>query len=199
MRRKIIIILSLLLFFAPAVQAKTVELDSFEVDSSFKFQNTPVWCWAATIQMALNYYGLQISQPEIVQRTFGAAIPKTGNWIQMTNNLNYLGTTPEGKRMLVSATVSMGSPSSEAIINHLKQKKPIIMGFMNPATFSGHAILITGVDYQFIGNKAVISRIIIRDPYPYNPMHVQNKGKIIIPNMLPPTNIWLVEATEEED
>jgi hypothetical protein len=195
--KKTILILLISFLSCNYAQNKSIGLDSFEVDNAFQFQNTPVWCWAATIQMALNYYGFDITQAEIVTRTFGAAIPVGGNWIQMTNNLNYIGTTPNGKRMLVSATVYMGSPSAEAIINHLKEKKPIIMSFNNPNTFMGHAILVTGVEYHFLGSRAIIDKVVIRDPFPYNQIHIVNKGKLTIPNTITPTNIWLVDATEE--
>lgn len=195
--RKLLSIILFFILFSPLASAKTAGLDSAKVDNTFDFQNTPVWCWAATIQMALRYYGFDITQPEIVQRTFGAAIPTTGNWIQMTQNLNYLGRASNGRDILVSATVYFGSPSAEAIINHLKQKKPVIMAFSNPATFSGHAILITAVEYYFIRNKAFITQLTIRDPFPYDQTHVNAKGKVTIPNNITPTNIWLVDATEE--
>lgn len=195
--RKFLVIILFSILCSPLASAKTAGLDSTKVDNSFDFQNSPVWCWAATIQMALRYYGFDITQPEIVQRTFGAVIPTTGSWVQMTQNLNYLGKTSNGKDILVSATVYFGSPSAEAIINHLKQKKPVIMAFSNPATFSGHAILVTAVEYHFVGNKAVITELTIRDPFPYNPSHVAAKGRVTIPNNITPTNIWLVDATEE--
>lgn len=195
--RKAILVLCFFIMMLSTAQAKTVGVDSAKADNSFDFQNTPVWCWAATIQMTLKYYGFNITQADIVQRTFGAVVPTTGNWIQMTQNLNYLGQAPNGKNVLVSATVYFGSPSAEAIINHLKQKKPIIMAFNNPNTFSGHAIMVTAVDYHFVGNKAVIDQLVIRDPFPYNPQHVKNKGKLVIQNNINPTNIWLVDATEE--
>lgn len=195
--KRILLFISLTFFYVSNSFALSAKLDELQVDSSFRFQNTPVWCWAATIQMALNYYGFNITQNEIVTRTFGASVPSTGNWIQMTNNLNYLGNTANGERVLVSATVYAGSPSSEAIINHLKQNKPIIMAFHNNATFTGHAILITGVDYHYAGNRAVIDRVTIRDPFPYNPQHIANGGKVVIPNTIRPTNMWLVDATRE--
>lgn len=177
---------------------KVAGIKSSDVDKHFQFQKTPVWCWAATIQMALNHYGFNVSQADIVQRTFGAEIHTTGNWLQMTNNLNYLGKSADNKDILVSATVYAGSPSAESIINHLKQNKPIIMAFQNPGTFSGHAVLITAVKYKFINNKAVISSFIVRDPFPYNQQHVNNRGKIEVANgTIQPTNIWLVDATIE--
>lgn len=195
--RYITLLLSAFLSFTPIVHAATVGLDSDKVNKAFEFQKDPVWCWAATIEMALNYYGFNITQEKIVERTFGAAFSTTGNWMQMTNNLNYLGATPDGKRVLVSATVYMGSPSNEAIVNHLRQKKPIIFAFNNPNTFSGHAILITGVEYHYMGDKVFIDKMIIRDPYPYNKDHVVQRGRVVVPYFITPTNVWLVDATEE--
>ena len=164
-----------------SANAKWVGLDSKKVDNAFEFQKTPVWCWAEAI----------------VLRTFGQVIPTTGNWIHMTNNLNYKGLSAGNRDILVSASVFYGSPSSEVIVNHLKQKKPIIMAFNNPQTFSGHAVLITGVDYRFVDNRAVIDSLVLRDPYPYNAAHINNKGKVVIPNTITPTHIWLIDATLE--
>ena len=117
------IILTLVVTICSLLDAGTAKLDEEKVNQNFKFQQTPVWCWAATIQMSLKYYGFDISQQEIVARTFGQVIPTTGNWMQMTNNLNYLGKDKNGQKVLISATVYMGSPSAESIINHLKQNK----------------------------------------------------------------------------
>ncbi|MCE5180715.1 MAG: C39 family peptidase [Betaproteobacteria bacterium] len=195
--RYIVVLLSVFLSLTPIAHAATVGLDSGKVDKAFDFQKDPVWCWAATIEMALNYYGFNITQKKIVERTFGAAVSSTGNWMQMTNNLNYLGTTADGKKVLVSATVYMGAPSNEAIVNHLRQQKPIILAFNNPNTFSGHAILVTGVEFHYVGDRVFIDKMIIRDPYPYSQDHVDRRGKVVVPYFITPTNIWLVDATVE--
>ena len=36
------------------------------------------WCWAACIQMVLNYHGLYITQEQIVQRVFGMQVNSPG-------------------------------------------------------------------------------------------------------------------------
>ena len=38
-------------------------------------QRSTNWCWAASIQMTLNYYGVAITQEEIVARTYGTDRP----------------------------------------------------------------------------------------------------------------------------
>ncbi len=194
---KKIIVIFLFLLLPVSALAKTASLDEARMTKLFEFQKTPVWCWAACIEMCLKYYGFNISQSEIVQRTFGSVIPTTGNWIQVTENLNYMGTDKDGKRVLISASVFMGSPTAEAIVNHLKQKKPIIMAFHNPGTFVGHAILVTGVEYEIIIGRVIIRNVTVRDPFPYSPQHIQGGGRMVIPNTVNPTNIWLIDATEE--
>jgi len=181
------------------INAKVASLDEFSVSENFNFQETPVWCWAASIEMCLDYYGFDVSQPEIVARTFGGAIPAAGNWIQITQNLNYVGQDAKGKNVLVSASVYWGSPSSEVIVNHLKNNNPIIMAFHNPSTFIGHAVVITGVEYSVINGRVKIHNVTVRDPFPYSPAHVANGGRVTYPNNIQPTHIWLVSATVESD
>lgn len=190
------LIASLFVLAGPA-HAETVGIPTDQVEGSFEFQKTPVWCWAATIQMALNYYGFDVTQEQIVKNTFGTVRPSTANWMQMTNNMNFVGTSQGGDTMMVSASVFVGSPSAEVIINHLKNEKPVIMAFRNQRTFAGHAVLITGVDYDVVNGRARISELIIRDPFPYSEQHVENDGRVVTSNTITPTHIWLVNATPE--
>lgn len=173
---------------------RRVRLDEDRLGDAFEFQQDPVWCWAACIQLALRYCGFDITQQEIVQRTFGTVIPSTAGWVQITQNLNYVGPDATGAPHVVSASAFSGSPSGEVIVNHLEEDKPIILAYNNPGTFIGHAVVVTGIGYRVLANRIVIDELFLRDPFPYTEQHVANNGRRHIPNVITATNMWLVDA-----
>lgn len=190
--------------------AESASLNEERILEEYEFQKTPVWCWAAAIQMALNYQGLDVSQEDIVVRTFGLLIPTAGNSYQISNNLNTVF-IKDNRRFLVSSVMlpiqgSQIAPPSplnatmESLVSHLERDRPIIMSYHVPGWGIGHAVLLSGLDYSVMPNgKLVINGLTVRDPYPYNPQHVQNGGRIDYVNYgLPgiPQAVWLVDAVE---
>ena len=49
--------------------------------------------------------------------------------------------------------------------------------------------------YEFVGNRAVIRIIYLRDPYPYSQRHVDDMGLVYANITLSATHVWLVNAT----
>lgn len=183
---------------AAADDGKWARLDDFQVAKSFKFQRTAVWCWAACMQMCLNYLGVDYTQEKIVGINLGAVMAKAEDAVQVTKGMNFV-TQSEGKQsVIVSASIYQTSPFAEVIVNHLKQKKPIILAYDDHDTFFGHCVLLTGVKYVVVDGRVRITRLELRDPYAYSDQHVQAGGKIERDNTLNPTFSWLVEATKED-
>jgi len=54
-----------------AQQATYVGIPSNSMNYYAAGQNNSQWCWAASIQMVLNGYGVNINQEQIVARTYG--------------------------------------------------------------------------------------------------------------------------------
>lgn len=201
--------LAVFIFLQPlASQARDAQVDEAKISASYQFQQTPVWCWAASIQMALKYHGVDIDQQTIVARTFGAVIPTTGDFIAISSNLNY-SFDSKGKKYIVSASIlpvnnnpffsSPWAATPEAIVNHLKKGRPIVVAYQS-SYYSGHAVLLSGVTYEInpLG-RVELRSLTVRDPYPYNPVHVANHGKVTYPNGQFPgliQAIWLVDITE---
>src|SRR3954447_6057975 len=66
------------------------------------------WCWAASIQMVLNYYNVAITQEEIAARTYGldasGRIVNRGAGLDViTANLNNWNIDHNGRRYIVQA------------------------------------------------------------------------------------------------
>jgi hypothetical protein len=129
------------------------------------------WCWAACIQMILNYYGINLTQSQIVYRTFG-----TNNWGDLPNwagsieniheNLNNWNIDNSGSPYNVHASFYQGAPNVNWLINELQSGHPVLIAYINGT--SGHAVLITGCNYSMKNGNYLIHTLTVRDPWPGN-------------------------------
>ncbi|MFN8255806.1 MAG: papain-like cysteine protease family protein [Bacteroidales bacterium] len=132
-------------------------------------QKKPLWCWAASIQMVLNYYNVAITQEQIVEQTYGknpdGSIPNLpANLETLHRNLNNWGIDNKGKRYFVNAEFGFGPPEAILLIEELSQKRPVIIGYKG--NVGHHIVVITALSYYESELGPVINTIIVRDPLP---------------------------------
>lgn len=132
-------------------------------------QQKPQWCWAASIQMVLNYYHIAITQQQIVERTYGrnyyGDLPDWSASIETIHlNLNNWSIDNEGKSYIVSAEFGLGAPEPYLLIEELSQRHPVIIGYQS--NFGGHTVVITALSYYETQMGPVIRSIVVRDPMP---------------------------------
>jgi hypothetical protein len=151
------------------------------ISNSFNFvyaeQKNTKWCWAACIQMILNYYGVEITQSQVVYRTFGA---NTGgnlpNWAgdiySIHANLNNWNIDNSGKKYVVSAACYRGAPNKDWLIEELSNGYPVFIGYNTGS--GGHAVLITACTYLFKNGQSEIQTLTVRDPWPGNNIMIYN-------------------------
>jgi len=139
------------------------------------------WCWAAAIQMVLNYYGIAIGQDQIVAKTHGMFLngdlpnlPAT--YQNIHNNLNYWGYDNFRKRYAVKGEFYSGCPDASWLINELCKEHPVIV-ITKVDEETLHAVVITGVEYYQIKDRVIIQKIIVRDPWP-NAENEANYGRV---------------------
>src|ERR1041384_2557076 len=63
---------------APGIWAAGIpsnEFEYFAAPQTNGHQHQSNWCWAACVQMVLNYRGVAVTQEQVVQRIFGGAEP----------------------------------------------------------------------------------------------------------------------------
>lgn len=132
------------------------------------------WCWAACIQMVLNYHGLYVSQVDAVTKIYGSPyVDRPANERQILNALS--GWAPDTRGRYSSINAYGGYTSVQEIINGLSQKWPLIVGLSNPNGGVGHAYVLTGIfysnQYDFYGNVigVVPDKVVLRDPWPTSP------------------------------
>ena len=125
-------------------------------------QKASQWCWAASIEAVLNYYGYNINQEDIVYQTWGDIYNMPGTAYDILGALNKTYTDRDGRTFTVRAETFSANPMTAS--NDLANDYPLIIGTQ------GHAMVLTALEYdrdQF-GNGNVFNAI-VRDPWPFSP------------------------------
>jgi hypothetical protein len=133
-------------------------------------QRNSQWCWAAAIQMVLNYYGVNISQEQIVARTYGMnAYGQLPDWPSrletITTNLNNWSIDNTGRTYVVRATLNCGAPTPAILLQELQQGNPVIISYRS-GQYSAHAVVITGASVSQSSAGPVVQSVVVRDPWP---------------------------------
>ena len=158
-----------------------IGLKSQYLNNRWTTQRQPMWCWAASIQMIFQAYGVDVSQEMIVRRTFGrdrwGNLPnKPGGLDVMTANLNYEGVDRKGRRYRVVSALMPGAPSSETLIRELSNGRPILFSYKSRPNMN-HAVVCTAVKVVPGSTPPQIESIVVRDPWP-SEKHIRNKGRL---------------------
>jgi papain like cysteine protease AvrRpt2 len=149
---------------------------SFNYVAAAQIQNE--WCWAASIQMILGWYGIPATQPEIVVHAYGAPINAPGSNDAIARALSGSGRDRFGNFHIISSVTAAGAPMPQVLINELTQQHPILLAFQNGPN-TGHAVVITAASYFLTPNGPHITSLVIRDPFP-TPINLQNAGRVVI-------------------
>jgi len=128
------------------------------------------WCWAASIQMILEYYNVFKTQTEIVDRTLGrnyyGELPNLGGSVQMiSDNLNKWEVDYTGRPSQIKSVFYAHPPSPEELVYFLKNKQPIYLSYKSSSS-TNHAIVITSCRYYDTPNDPQIVDFTVRDPWP---------------------------------
>ncbi len=163
-RKPLLIALLTLLLAGPPVFATTVGLSSGAVNGIYAEQKQSEWCWAACIQMITSLYGADLTQDEVVARTYGPGVNRAGTLDLITANLNGSGTTRHGRIYTMSSRM-LGSELLPAIlVAELSAGHPVLLGCDEGG--SGHAVVCTAVSYDGDADEPTITALTVRDPWP---------------------------------
>jgi hypothetical protein len=121
------------------------------------------WCWAACIQMVLNYHGLYVKQEDIVGRVFGGAVDRPAGPQEILYALQGWAPDSRGRTSAVEADNRNLDPAS--VIQDLEYRWPLIVGLQGQGN-TGHAYVLTAVYYKVVQGQPYIQGVVLRDPYP---------------------------------
>ena len=125
------------------------------------------WCWAAAIQMVLNYHGLFVNQSAVVERIYGAEVDAPAAPDQILTALS--GWAPDARGRFSEIDASPYTFSGSQIVQDLGYRWPIIVG-LRTANGGGHAVVLTAVYYSVDPwNNPIFHSVVIRDPWPDSP------------------------------
>jgi len=138
-------------------------------------QPTNEWCFAASVQMVLNFYGVSIGQKEIAQHIFG--LDANGNikkkdisQKEIQQALNGWVIESKGRKYKISSAYYSGFNQTTAT-SALQNRHPVILTGYN-GTPNGHAMLLTELGFAEVQDKAIykstLKKIFEIDPYPGN-------------------------------
>jgi len=139
--------------------------------SAFQFfaarQSHSNWCWAAAVQMVLNYHGLFVSQAAIVDRIYGSEVDLPASPSQILTALS--GWAPDVNGRFSAIYASPYTYSGAQIVQDLGYRWPLIAG-LRTANGGGHAVVVTAVYYSVDAwNNPIFQTVVIRDPWPGSP------------------------------
>ncbi len=150
----------------------SAEFEYFAAPRTAGHQRQSNWCWAATVQMVLNYRGVPVTQEQVVQRIFNGAVPNVaGQPDQILTALRGWAFTRNGQRVMLSSS-PVAFDGSE-IVRDLAERWPIVVG-VRMSSDSGHAYVLTAVTYQVDQwNRPIFLTAILRDPWPDSPSRIE--------------------------
>ena len=159
---------------APGIWAAGIpsnEFEYFAAPQTNGHQHQSNWCWAACVQMVLNYRGVAVTQEQVVQRIFGGAEPNIpGQPNQILPALSGWAVTANGQPVILRSS-PFAFDGSE-IVRDLAERWPIIVG-VNMGN-SGHAYVMTAVTYAVDPwNRPIFQTVVLRDPWPGNPSRIE--------------------------
>ncbi|MBN2683209.1 MAG: C39 family peptidase [Bacteroidales bacterium] len=180
-------------------QKYQIGIEGDKMDQIMVAQNNSYWCWAATIEMVLNYYGLFVPQDSIVKEVYGFDenddLPDYGATLDIINKeLNSFNVDTNGVYYSISSKMGNGAPNPSVLIRELSKKKPVIIGYETGE--GGHTVIITEVVYIKTERGPKILSITVRDPMP-DAAFDMNNGKIEYPGKFLAVKIqayWIVDV-----
>lgn len=130
------------------------------IESCFHRQYKDNWCWAACVQMVLDYYGLSVSQSRIVERAYGDDYDFTANKNDIIGALN--GWYVNGYTVRASYE---RYKNAKTLIDAIASGRPLIIGLNERYTSTGHAYVLTHIFFtkDYNGNMTP-TRVVVINP-----------------------------------
>lgn len=158
-----------------------IGIQSDILDNNFAMQRNSMWCWAASIQMVLRYYGVAISQEAIVLQSFGKdpwgnIANKPAGFDVMTRHLNKWGIDVKGGHYEVRAALYPGAPPPSLLLRELSAQRPVLISYQSRPRMN-HAVVCTAAKITMEHGVPTIKSIVVRDPAPYK-KNIEKRGRI---------------------
>lgn len=130
------------------------------IEYCFHRQYKDNWCWAACVQMVLDYYGVDVTQSRIVERAYGDDYDFTANKNDIIDALN--GWYING--CTIRANYERYK-NAKTLIDAIASGRPLIIGLNENYTSTGHAYVLTHIFFtiDYNGNMTPM-RVVVVNP-----------------------------------
>ncbi len=129
-------------------------------------QEEDCWCWAACVQMVLNYQGVGVNQEDLVRRAKGMRINEAGTAYDIQRAANGWKT---GSYTIVARVDNPAYVTPHTFVDDLINKYPLIIGLSMPGQSIGHAYVLTGISFKRKNGSYKPIEVILRNPWPSSP------------------------------
>ena len=159
-------------------------IPSWKMNQVYASQKKDKWCWSASISMVLDSHDLAVSQ-EVIARDicgvdfFGNSRNCPASPFQISRSINVNGTDALGRNFRVIAPLRKNRPDIFALINELKNDRPVIVAYYNPDFKSSHAIVITGCKFIVKNGVTYLTKLYVRDPWKTSETQLTNGRRVI--------------------
>ncbi len=130
-------------------------------------QEEDCWCWAACVQMVLNYQGVDVDQETLVLRAKGMRINEGGGTAYDIQRA--ADGWDIGSHTIASEVDNPYYVTARTFINDLIDKYPLIIGLDMPGQTVGHAYVLTGISFRQVNDSCLPVEVILRNPWPSSP------------------------------
>src|ERR1035437_1788722 len=170
MRLKILCAAAVLLLmlpsgFAASEKAVTVGIPSAQFNFVSAVQLRTEWCWAASVQMVLNWYDIPVRQTDVVNRVYHKTVDAAASENEITVALSGTAYDRTGHKVSLHAVRHHGTPPAELLIAELGHRRPMLMTLHSSRTML-HAVVVTSVEYIDSSQGVRITAMTLRDPNP---------------------------------
>ena len=134
---------------------------SLEVDLQPSEKECLNWSWAACLQAAFKFYGLEIKQEQIVKRIFKSLPCNIPNSFQIMNGIS--GWAPDTGKKFSTVYAQGGVWTNEKIIDALSNRFPLIITLQN-AQGKRQVYLLISIYYTEDGGMKVPEKLVVMEP-----------------------------------
>lgn len=123
------------------------------------------WCWAASVQMVLNWYNIPVRQSDVVKRIYGRLVDAAASEDEITVALSGTAYDRRDHRVHLASVRRRGDPPAGLLVKELGEKHPLLVTFRSTRTML-HAVVLTSAEYYSDGQGIHLTALTFRDPNP---------------------------------
>ncbi|HEY3928295.1 MAG TPA: papain-like cysteine protease family protein [Candidatus Koribacter sp.] len=123
------------------------------------------WCWAASVQMVLNWYDIPIKQSQVVKRIYGKTVDEAASENAIAVAMNGTAVDRKGRKVVLRTVRYTGIPSTNLLVSEMQQQHPMLITFRSSKTML-HAVVLTSAEYTQTEQGIHVTSLTFRDPNP---------------------------------